>query len=279
MRSRRRNSDARLRELTRRVAGGEHDLIPALALEWRRVGGDRTPALRDLPDVLRDVVAAFTGLEIVSDALNGPADILLLFTNPGDYRELVAEDAVSANIGYVRGVAAGLGATIPALWEQSEVARDGAGAKRLAALAIPSCNSCGRLLDEDLDRHENGSWEADCRACRVGPECSVCHREMTEDEIGDEMPNERVCDECAGIPPEAPVSAARRATRRVLHELRTGGSRATVVVTDPLCTCGHRRSLHRAGTDRCRGTGADLDAEYAIPPEEWCACRRFERSD
>ena len=32
--------------------------------------------------------------------------------------------------------------------------------------------------------------------------CSVCNRPMSDDEIGDELPEERVCDQCAGIEDE-----------------------------------------------------------------------------
>jgi hypothetical protein len=33
----------------------------------------------------------------------------------------------------------------------------------------------------------------------VEKKCDVCGRVMTDDECGDEFPEERVCDECAGI--------------------------------------------------------------------------------
>lgn len=32
--------------------------------------------------------------------------------------------------------------------------------------------------------------------------CAVCHRPMSDDECGDEFPEERVCDQCAGIAPQ-----------------------------------------------------------------------------
>jgi RNA polymerase subunit RPABC4/transcription elongation factor Spt4 len=32
--------------------------------------------------------------------------------------------------------------------------------------------------------------------------CSKCGRVMADDECGDEFPEERVCDKCAGITPE-----------------------------------------------------------------------------
>ena len=36
--------------------------------------------------------------------------------------------------------------------------------------------------------------------------CSVCGREMAEHECGDEFPEERVCDQCAGITPDVIVA-------------------------------------------------------------------------
>lgn len=42
------------------------------------------------------------------------------------------------------------------------------------------------------------------------------------------------------------------------------------------CSCAHSLSIHGPGQPACHGTGADLDPQYQIPPDEPCACEAFE---
>lgn len=53
--------------------------------------------------------------------------------------------------------------------------------------------------------------------------CSVCDRVMTDNECGDEFPEERVCDECAGILPSIKV-----------YEWRTGTLQTVEVIEKPI---------------------------------------------
>jgi len=49
---------------------------------------------------------------------------------------------------------------------------------------------------------ENEIARINAMEAQAFPKCSVCKRCMTADEIGDEFPEERVCDSCAGIEEE-----------------------------------------------------------------------------
>lgn len=122
--ARRRNSDARLRELIRRIEQGEYGLIPALSREWLRLGGTELPAIKE-------VARTFENIEDNGwKYLDAPPRILNLFTDLEDYPECDENGAMNADIGYVHGVADALGMTIEELWEESEGLRDGEGERR-----------------------------------------------------------------------------------------------------------------------------------------------------
>lgn len=87
----RRNSDETLRSLIRRIAAGEHDLLPQAARAWERLHGSP-----DLPDrLVNDIVNAFTALEGALEEYAGPYDVLECWTDLEDYPEL--DDAAGAN--------------------------------------------------------------------------------------------------------------------------------------------------------------------------------------
>jgi hypothetical protein len=46
------------------------------------------------------------------------------------------------------------------------------------------------------------------------------------------------------------------------------------IVTHLECECGHPGTMH-PGLGACIGTGATLDPEYGIPPDEECVCAAF----
>jgi hypothetical protein len=46
-----------------------------------------------------------------------------------------------------------------------------------------------------------------------------------------------------------------------------------------MCGCAHVRSFHTGENGKCIGTGADLDGDYNVDPDEACACEEFVGED
>ena len=60
------------------------------------------------------------------------------------------------------------------------------------------CDGCGEVVMSDETHGEGPEWL--CGDCYImWKKCAECGREMSDDECGDELPEERVCDTCAGI--------------------------------------------------------------------------------
>jgi len=69
------------------------------------------------------------------------------------------------------------------------------------------CDGCGEVVMSDETHGEGPEWLcSDCYS--TWKRCAECKRTMTDDECGDELPEERVCDTCAGIEADAPEEAA-----------------------------------------------------------------------
>lgn len=203
----RRNSDEAFRRLLRKVVEGDLSEIPALARAYERQGG---APLSDA--VLRDVVAAFENLERAADSLDGPADILLLFTDMDDYPECDENGAANADVGYLRGVAEASGMTHEELWALSETRRQGAGAMRRvereerADNSLP-CSRCGMVMPtEDLTNVQSDPENP----MTTEPVCASCWDIMHE--AGDII----------GPPPTRRAAQADRAARSVLTCDRCG---------------------------------------------------------
>lgn len=242
---RRRNSDEAFRRLHRKVVEGDITEIPALARAYARRGGG---PLSDA--VLRDVVASFTNLEAAADAHDGPADIFRLFVDIESYPECDENAVVNAEVGYIKGVADGTGFSYAELWALSEKERGGAGAARLASRS-GACSRCGRVMPQaDLTEVQSDSEDP----MATEPVCGSCWDVMSE--AGDII----------SPPPRRRAAQAARAAMAVGAE-------------DSVCNCAHVRGLHANGTGRCSGTGAQLDPEYGVPPDQPCACTMFEPGD
>lgn len=66
------------------------------------------------------------------------------------------------------------------------------------------CDHCAEVVMSDETHGEGGEWLCgDCYGI-LSKSCAECKRTMTADECGDELPEERVCDTCAGIEADAP---------------------------------------------------------------------------
>ena len=76
-----------------------------------------------------------------------------------------------------------------------------------AGLAWDECHGCSEYVVEGEHHGEGAEWLCgDCYS--TWKRCAECKRTMTDDECGDELPEERVCDTCAGIEADAPEEAA-----------------------------------------------------------------------
>lgn len=122
---RRNAGDDQFRRVFRRVQEGDTSSIPALARLWERQGqtGRLIPS-----DTLRRVVEAFVRIERDSDQRDGPTDVLDLFRRS---YPMTGHGDRDCDVGFIKGVMDALALTAEQVWDESEVARRGAGAVRL----------------------------------------------------------------------------------------------------------------------------------------------------